>query len=68
MDLSPKALIRLFVENGWYLDRMKGSHHIYKNDALKKSVPIPVHGNRDLGKNLFLKILKEAGIKRPEVE
>jgi predicted RNA binding protein YcfA (HicA-like mRNA interferase family) len=54
-------------ENGWHLDRIKGSHHIYKNDLLKKSVPIPIHGKRDLGKGLFYKILKECGIDRDDL-
>ena len=54
-------------ENGWYLDRIRGSHNVYKNDVLKKSVPMPIHGNRDLGKGLYYKILKQCGIDKDEI-
>jgi predicted RNA binding protein YcfA (HicA-like mRNA interferase family) len=46
--------------HGWVLDRIKGSHHTYAKDG-RRSIPIPFHGNKDLG-NLGNRILKEAGI------
>ena len=67
MDYSPKRLIKLLEERGWTLDRITGSHHIYKQVDTKQTVPIPVHGSRDLGKGLFLKILKDAGIDKSNV-
>ena len=67
MGYSPKEIIKVIEENGWYLDRIRGSHHVYKNDELQKSVPIPVHGKRDLGKGLFYKILKQCDIDREEI-
>ena len=67
MDYSPKRLIRLLEGRGWALDRIKGSHHIYKQVDTKQTIPIPVHGSRDLGKGLFLKILKDAGIDKSDV-
>ena len=67
MDYSPKRLINLLEERGWVLDRVRGSHHIYKQAETKQTIPIPVHGSRDLGKGLFLKILKDAGIDKSDV-
>lgn len=67
MGYNAKEIIKVLEENGWYLDRIKGSHHIYKNDQLKKSVPIPIHGNRDLGKGLFYKILKACNIDKDDL-
>ncbi len=29
MDLSPKRICQILKDNGWELDRIKGSHHIY---------------------------------------
>jgi predicted RNA binding protein YcfA (HicA-like mRNA interferase family) len=55
MGYSPKEIIKVIEENGWYLDRIRGSHHVYKNDELQKSVPIPIHGKKDLGKGYFIK-------------
>lgn len=50
MGYLPKEIIKVIEENGWYLDRIRGSYHVYKNDELQKSVPI--HGKKDLGKGL----------------
>ena len=33
-----------------------------QNNTLKKSVPVPTHGSKDLGKGLFYKILRQCGI------
>lgn len=59
MDLSPKILVKIATENGWVLRRITGSHHIYKNPVTGKSVPIPIHGNKDLKLGTFKAILKQ---------
>lgn len=57
MNLSPKRLIRILEENGFYRKRMgKGSHHIDCNPDPKIMVPVPVHG-----KGTFPGVLKDAG-------
>ncbi|MBK9510102.1 MAG: type II toxin-antitoxin system HicA family toxin [Cytophagaceae bacterium] len=48
MDLSPKSLIAFLKERGYELDRISGSHHIFINEKLNHSIPVPIHGNRDL--------------------
>ena len=40
---------------------MKSSHHIYIKEGFR-SIPVPFHGNKDLG-DFGKRILKEAGIK-----
>jgi predicted RNA binding protein YcfA (HicA-like mRNA interferase family) len=46
--MSGKQLIKLLKDKGWVLDRIEGSHHIMvKGD---KTLSVPVHGNKDLGK------------------
>jgi len=55
-------LIRLLEKNGWILDRIKGSHHIMIKDS--KTLSVPVHGSKDLGKGLLRKLLKEGGQKK----
>jgi predicted RNA binding protein YcfA (HicA-like mRNA interferase family) len=54
-------------ERGWELQRIKGSHHIYFNNELNRTIPVPVHGNRDMAKGTFYSILKQAGIDRNDV-
>lgn len=65
--MNGKQLIKILQEHGWELDRIKGSHHILIMEG-KRSVPIPVHGNRDLPPGLINAILKQAGIKKDDVQ
>jgi len=58
--MTAKELINILKTNGWKLDRINGSHHIFIKDGYR-SVPVPFHGNKDIG-NFAKKILKEAGI------
>lgn len=67
MDFSAKRLMRLLEERGWELARIKGSHYIYFHKELNRTIPVPVHGNRDIPKGTFYTILKQAGIDRTDV-
>jgi predicted RNA binding protein YcfA (HicA-like mRNA interferase family) len=58
MDLSPKALLQIAQDYGWVFRRISGSHHIYKNPKTGVSVPIPIHGNKDLKLGTFKAIEK----------
>lgn len=62
MNLSPKYLIKLLLQNGFVFKRASGSHHIYFKEETNKTVIVPVHGGRDMKKGTFLTILKQAGI------
>lgn len=59
--MTGKELIKIFKEHGWVLDRVSGSHHIMVKEG-ERSIPIPVHGNKDIPKGLAKTILKQAGI------
>lgn len=60
--MKSKELIRLLKEHGWIIDRIaKSSHYIMIKD--KKTISVPFHGSKDLGKGLVSKILKFAGLK-----
>ena len=67
MDFSSKNLAKLLEERGWRLLRIKGSHHIYFNQSTNSTLPLPIHGNRNLAKGTFFSILKQAGIDKDEV-
>jgi len=60
--MNGKELIKKMKKNGWILDRINGSHHIMVREG-KRSVPVPVHGKKDIPKGLASAILKQAGIK-----
>jgi predicted RNA binding protein YcfA (HicA-like mRNA interferase family) len=62
MPLSGKELVRRLIQEGWVLIRINGSHHILVRN--EKTVTVPIHGNRSLGKGLEHKLLKETGLKK----
>ena len=66
MPLAGKIIIKLLKKYGWKHVRTKGSHHIMAKG--KKTIPVPVHGYKSIGKGLESKILKEAGIKKKDLK
>jgi predicted RNA binding protein YcfA (HicA-like mRNA interferase family) len=60
MDSS--AVIRLLRAVGWELDRVRGSHHVFKHPQRPGHVVVP-HPKKDLGKGLVAAIAKGAGVK-----
>ena len=50
-------LINLLKKNGWKLDRINGSHHIFRKEGM--TVSVPVHG-KDVPIGLLCQILKDA--------
>ena len=66
MNYSARNLISLLEQNGYFLKRANGSHHLYYNPLTGKTVVVPVHGNKDLAKGTFFAILKQAGIDRTD--
>jgi predicted RNA binding protein YcfA (HicA-like mRNA interferase family) len=61
--MNGKNLSAILKENGWTLDRVNGSHHIFIKSG-KRSIPVPIHGSKDLPKGLIRAILKQAEIPR----
>ena len=60
---SSKELLEMVKKEGWYLVRIKGSHHIFKHLS-KKGIVIIAHPNNDLPKKTVNSILKQAGLKK----
>ncbi|NMB95098.1 MAG: addiction module toxin, HicA family [Clostridiaceae bacterium] len=58
--MKGKELVILLQQNGWRIDRIKGSHYVMKKDAQTEIVP--VH-NTDIPTGLLNKILKRTGLK-----
>lgn len=61
--LSGKDLCKFLEANGWTLDHITGSHHIYTKPGHPSNVTVPVHGNKTLKKGTFNGILKAAGLR-----
>lgn len=63
VTMTGGEIVKLLKKNGWTLNRISGSHHIMVKEG-KRSVPVPVHGKKDLPKGLVAALLKQAEIRR----
>jgi predicted RNA binding protein YcfA (HicA-like mRNA interferase family) len=53
-------IIRELNALGWFLDRVRGSHHVFKHPSRPGHVVVP-HPKMDLGPGLVAAIRKQAG-------
>ena len=60
--VSGKRMCRLLEERGWQLDRVNGSHFVYRHSETGRSVTVPLHGNADLKPGTQRRIMRDAGI------
>ena len=60
--MTGKELVRLLENNGWTLDRISGSHYIMTK--ANKTLSVPVHSSKELGKGLLSKLMKAGGLKK----
>ena len=61
--MKVRAMIKLIEEDGWYLDRTRGSHRQYRHDQKKGVVTIAGKPGDDLAPGTQNSILKQAGLK-----
>jgi len=54
-------LIRELKAAGWILDRIRGSHHVFKHPKRSGHVVVP-HPKKELGVGLVAAIRKQAGL------
>ena len=51
-----------------FVRQARGSHEIWANDRTGATSPIPNHGSRDLRQGTLLRILRNLGISREELD
>ena len=59
--VSGKKMCKALEANGWTLDRIKGSHHVYTRTG-DAAIVVPVHGNQDLATGTQRTINRDAGL------
>lgn len=59
--MSSADLIRKLTAAGWRLDRVRGSHHVFKHAERSGIVVVP-HPKKDLGRGLVVAICRQAGL------
>ncbi|MBN1309413.1 MAG: type II toxin-antitoxin system HicA family toxin [Chitinispirillaceae bacterium] len=60
--MTGKEFIKLLKKNGWECNRISGSHHIMVKGG-QRSVPVPVHGKKNLPKGILSALMKQTGVK-----
>lgn len=55
-------MCKILERHGWYLDRISGSHHIYKRSGEAAAISVPVHANKSLKPGLQHALMKQAGL------
>jgi len=57
-----RDVIRMLIDDGWYLSRTRGSHRQFKHPVKPGLVTVAGAGNRDLAPPILRSILKQAGL------
>ncbi len=52
----------MLESNGWFLQRINGSHHIYAKAGSTVRISVPIHGNESLKVGLQRHLMKLAGL------
>lgn len=60
--MNSSKLIRMLEDSGWVLDRVRGSHHVFKHPTKQNHLTVP-HPKKDLPIGTVNSILKSAGLK-----
>lgn len=64
--VNGKQVIAALEKEGWYVKRVRGSHHVLRHASLPDAIPVPVHSSRPLKRGTLASILRAAGISRDE--
>jgi len=64
--VSGKQVIAALEKEGWYVKRVRGSHHVLRHPDIPDAIPVPVHGNRPVKRGTLASILRAVGISRDE--
>jgi len=64
--VTGKQVIKALSTEGWYVKRVRGSHHVLRHPSIPDAIAVPVHGNRPLKPGTLGNILRTAGLSRSE--
>jgi predicted RNA binding protein YcfA (HicA-like mRNA interferase family) len=62
--MKVRDVIKSLEQDGWYLDRTRGSHRQFKHFVKPGLVTVPGKPADDLGSGTLNSILKQAGLKK----
>ena len=62
--MKVRDLLKLLEQDGWYLDRYKGSHRQFQHEQKAGTVTLAGHPGDDVPSGTLNSILKSAGLKK----
>ncbi len=62
-SVKAKDFIKVIQKLGFYFDRQKGSHAIYKNIDGKRVV-VPIHSGKDIKLGTLMGMIQDIGIEK----
>jgi len=63
--VTPREAVRGLERCGWQLDRVRGSHHVFRHPDHRHRVVVPMH-TRDLARGTLNAIIEASGVGREE--
>jgi predicted RNA binding protein YcfA (HicA-like mRNA interferase family) len=62
--MKVRDVLKMLDQDGWRLDRTRGSHRQFKHSIKRGLVTVPGKPNDDLGQGTLNSIFKQAGLKK----
>jgi len=62
--MKVRDVLKMLDQDGWRLDRTRGSHRQFKRSIKRGLVTVPGKPNDDLGQGTLNSIFKQAGLKK----
>ncbi|MCC6224675.1 MAG: type II toxin-antitoxin system HicA family toxin [Thermoleophilia bacterium] len=63
--VTPRQAVRALERCGWRLDRVRGSHHVFRHPEHRHRVVVPIHAG-DLARGTLTAIIEASGVAREE--
>jgi predicted RNA binding protein YcfA (HicA-like mRNA interferase family) len=60
--MTVREAIKMIEDDGWYLDRQRGSHRQFKHSVKPGLVTVSGHPSMDLAPKTLKSILRQAGL------
>ncbi|MDZ4810215.1 MAG: type II toxin-antitoxin system HicA family toxin [Bacteroidota bacterium] len=67
MDYTYKKIVNLLEQKQFYLGHIGRNQHIYINKQIEKVILVPIYENEEIPENVFMSIIKQAGIPKEEI-
>lgn len=65
--VSGQEFCKIVIKDGWVLQRVTGSHHIYSHPQIDQILSVPVHRNQDLKVGTLRTLMKTAELSEEDL-